>query len=206
MVWRVFSSHIWHNRGILLQFSGAFQNCDSSPKQGRSQKWPRKPFTSTNLSKTLSICFTHRGPFLIFTISDHGEGGNKKSVFMRTSLWNVTVFENYLRLQVKCIWILNYLLSGRKKTHYWNIYLERKPMYFKIYISNWQTILISLTPSFSLFPCHNSDACQYQLLDAFYLFLAPPFLFSPTLLLCCQRTQTYICAFNLYTVCHTVSV
>lgn len=57
-----------------------------------------------------------------------------KSIFMRTSLWNVTVFENYLGLQVKHIWILNYLLSGRKK-HYWNIYIERKPMYFKIYVS-----------------------------------------------------------------------
>lgn len=120
-----FSSHIWHSRGILLQFSGAFQNCDSSPKQGRSQEWPRKPFTSTNLSKTLSLCFTHWGLFLIFTISDHGEGGNKKSVFMRTSLWNVTVFENHLRPQVKLIWILNYLLSGRKKNTLLE-YLSRK--------------------------------------------------------------------------------
>lgn len=95
------------SRGILLQSPGDFEDGDIFSAQGSSQEWPRKTSTSTHLSKiALYPCFVHLEPRLIFTISSPGGKGKKKSVFMGTSLWNVTVFENYLRLQVKSIWIL----------------------------------------------------------------------------------------------------
>lgn len=69
--------------------------------QGSSQEWPRKA-TSTDLSKTtLYPCFVHLGPYLIFTMSSEEERRNEENIFIGTSLWNVTVLENYLRLRVK---------------------------------------------------------------------------------------------------------
>lgn len=67
-------------------------------------------------SKTaLYPCIVHLGPCLIFTMSSQEERGNEKKIFMGTSLWNVTVSENYLRLHAKYIWILKDLWYGRKE-------------------------------------------------------------------------------------------
>lgn len=127
-----------------------------------SEEWLRKTFTSAHPFQTsLSLCFVHQGPFLVFTTSSQGEGGNKKSVFMGTSLWNVTAFKNYLRFQVKYIWILNYLWNGREKPLL--EYLSRKANNnaFKKYISNGQATSISPPPPPS--HTHSQDACQCQL-------------------------------------------
>lgn len=59
---------IFRNLSELGQFSQA----------GKQPGMAKKPFTSANLSKTLSLCFIHQGPFLILIIFGHAEGEIKR--------------------------------------------------------------------------------------------------------------------------------
>lgn len=158
--------------------------------QCRSQEWPRKTSTFTYLSEiSLSLWFIHLGSFLLFTLASQGEGGNDRSVFKGTSLWNVAVFKNILRLHIQYIWILNYFWSGRKGSFIGiSIWKGEQQRIFKIYVSNGHGyIYLSIIYHFICFFIHLSvsiiiqDACQCQLLGATSLFLDLPFSVSTTL-------------------------